>query len=256
MGDLSFEGGAAGMLCKDAANASHFPPCYTDNPRRQSAIHLAKFDIPGMFQCDTDAMGLGMGLYVGLCVLSLSVVYHAETSAGKDLHITGGRVGINFTTGNFEGGSLTVVDSIFQHVDTAILINQSPQKSKEQAALELLNVGYSDVATVVTSQNSGAKLAGGSSGHIDSWLIGKTFSQETQTTGSAEFSNGKAFGSTGPKIPTGLLFSGPSGSGYFTRSRPQYETYSSNSFIVPSLHGMETREPLYYGLVKLTVCVL
>ena len=183
-----------------------------------------------------------MGLYVDRRVLSLSLAYQAETLIGKDLYITGGRVGINFTTGNFEGGSLTVLDSIFQHVDTAILINQSPQKSKEQAALELLNVAYYDVATVVTSQNSGAKLTGGSSGQINSWIIGKTFSQEPDKTSSADFSNGKVFSSTDPKVPADLLFSGPSGSGYFTRSRPQYETYNSNSFIVPSLHGTDTRE--------------
>ncbi|KAK3325001.1 hypothetical protein B0H66DRAFT_587854 [Apodospora peruviana] len=137
---------------------------------------------------------------------------------------------INSTTGDFAGGSITVLDSKFSNVKTGILVSQVPQKSKHQANVSLLNVQYESVGTMVSSSFSNATMSGGT-GSVDSWFIGNTYTDGEAQRGS--WSNGKSGGAT--KIPADLLYSGPASGGYFARSKQQYS--GSTGWIAPTAKG-------------------
>jgi hypothetical protein len=147
-------------------------------------------------------------------------------------------VGINFTTGTFPGGSLTVLDSRFESVTTGILIDTSPKASKEQDTLELLNVQFTNVPTMVLSQNSNVRLEGGT-GRIQSWFIGKTYAQGTtgRRGGPANGQSGLSLGLE-VTIPEGLRASGAEDSGYFSRAKPQYQGVTN--WLIPDAKGMST----------------
>lgn len=142
---------------------------------------------------------------------------------GKGLDITGGNVGINFTTSNFPGGSITVLDSNFTGVTTGIIISQSPKNTKQQATVALLNVQYNNVPTMLVSQNSNAKLNGGT-GTVKSWFIGTTYTPSSG--GSADGKPGSTIGAEAI-VPEGLRFAGSETSGVFTRPKPQYQDRSN-----------------------------
>ncbi len=152
----------------------------------------------------------------------------------KGLDIKGGDIGINFTTQDYPGGSITVLDSRFSGVKTGILLNQTPKKKSEhQASVSLINTIYQDVGTMVSSQVSNAKLAGGS-GRIDSWFIGNVYTDgKTQSGG---WSNGKLGGTT--NVPDGLRYTGSTNTKYFTHPKEQYS--SRSDWIVPSAKGNQS----------------
>ncbi|KAK1758023.1 pectin lyase fold/virulence factor [Echria macrotheca] len=163
----------------------------------------------------------------------------------KGLYISDVEVGINFTTGDFPGGSITVVDSSFERVKTGILLDQRPQKSKKQASLTLLNVQYTDVGTMVSATASRSVLEGGSR-YLDSWFVGNLFVESDARKSDSDVESGlndqkDSFGDgvwdekLRPKVPQGLLNAQNPGNGYFDRSRPQYEDRSD--FFVPNAKG-------------------
>lgn len=98
--------------------------------------------------------------------------------------MAGADVGINFTTQDFPGGSITVLDSTFSSVKTAIIFNTAPKKSPKQASLGLINVEYKDVGDIVFTGDSATGLRGGS-GLLASWFIGNTFSDIGQGGGAS-----------------------------------------------------------------------
>lgn len=164
--------------------------------------------------------------------------------------MAGADVGINFTTRDFPGGSITVLDSTFSSVKTAIVLNTAivfntaPKKSPKQASLGLINVEYKDVGDIVFTGDSATGLRGGS-GLLASWFIGNTFSDVGQgggASGSPSLNSQKdAFvaGTPGglrlnPDIPSGLRRPGKAGY-IFARPKPQYD--SLKSFVVPTARG-------------------
>ncbi|KAK1835559.1 glycoside hydrolase family 55 protein [Podospora conica] len=162
----------------------------------------------------------------------------------QGLYVQGSDVGINFTTQDFPGGSITVLDSTFNSVKTAIVFNTAPKKSPKQASLSLLNVEYKDVGDMVFTGDPATNLRGGA-GHLTSWFIGNTFSDVGQGGGASKlpslnsqkdaFVAGKPGGvRLDPNIPSGLRRPGKAGS-IFARSKPQYE--DRHDFLVPTAKG-------------------
>jgi len=197
MGDLTFEGGAAGMLCGNQQFTSRdliFEGC-------QNAIRML--------------WDWGWGW------------------VWKGLDITGGEVGINFTTDGFPGGSITVVDSMFSGSKIGILMNPGPNESGKQAVIEVLNTRYQGVGTMVSAPGSGGAQLRGGKGQIDAWIIGNTYTDGKAGPAGA-WSNGQlaAF-----KVPQELQFADSRTAGYYTRSKPQYANRPVGDWIIPTAKG-------------------
>jgi len=153
---------------------------------------------------------------------------------GKGLDISDCDVGINFATSNFPGGSLTVMDSQFDNVQTGILVDTQPVNSEEQVTVVLLNTAYTNTRTLVDSKSSGAYLNGGSNGYVESYFVGKTYSEGSSKNG---FSNSETGDATGIhySIPQELRFAFEKTAGVYSRSRPQY--LDENNWMVVEAAG-------------------
>ena len=214
LSDLTFEGGEMGMLCKSAT---------------MFVYGWLTFYVGGNQQFTS------RNLRFRNCKTAISMLWDWGL-VWKELDIIGGEVGINFTTSDFPGGSITVLDSNFQGVKTAVLLSSGPKKSDKQTSLSIINVRYQNVGTMVSAANSGASLQGGS-GTISSYFIGNTFSDAGSTSGFSTqkdaFVNGaKAAPRLEPAITNGLGTNADNSGGYYSRGKPQYE--GRNDWLVPS----------------------
>jgi hypothetical protein len=146
----------------------------------------------------------------------------------KSLTIARADYGIKMT-GDYMGGSIHVLDSIFQDTKVGIYVTTAKGgTADEQFSVNIDNVVISNVGTTVSDTTSGVTLAGGSQ-TIDSWTLGKVY-DSTNPTG--KFQSGGALSSTRPK--TASLGGGPH-NGYFERSKPQYSDLTANSFLSATL---------------------
>ncbi|RAK97354.1 glycoside hydrolase family 55 protein, partial [Aspergillus ibericus CBS 121593] len=124
-------------------------------------------------------------------------------------------------------GSIAVVDSTFYSVPYAITLrNGGPYPD-----IILDNLLVQDSASIVLI-SGGDTLFEGSSGsiYIESWAYGRRY---TSLDGSGTETYGLL--DIAPQKPDSLL----DGDGdYFTKSRPQYESYSASEFIVATANGV------------------
>ena len=146
----------------------------------------------------------------------------------KSLDIQGSQVGVSLLGGaptDRGTGSVILLDANICDTDTAVLIPPviNDGGTTPQAALVLDNVKMANVKNAVRVYNGTTLLAGGTK-TIDSWGIGKRY---TNAVGTGNFLSG---GDITPKrtITTSLL-GGPNG-GYLERSRPQYESVPASGF--------------------------
>lgn len=131
-------------------------------------------------------------------------------------------LGIDMTAGgsaNQEVGSLIVIDSTFTNVDVAIkTAYDSGSSSWTNGSVVLENVVLSNTPVAIEN-DSGTVLAGGST-TISAFAEGHSY---TLTTGPTDVYGTIAANSR----PAALL----SGTNYYTRSKPQYESLSSSDFV-------------------------
>jgi hypothetical protein len=127
--------------------------------------------------------------------------------------------------GDYIGGSIHILDSIFQDTLVGIYVTSSKGGTPdEQFSISIDNLVVSNVVKIVSDNTAGLTLAGGSQ-TIDSWTIGKIYDEKNLT---GKFQSGGALSSTHPK--TESLGGGPH-NGYFERTKPQYTELTSNDFL-------------------------
>lgn len=135
-------------------------------------------------------------------------------------------VGIDISAGgssNQEVGSITVLDSTFNGVGTAIKTAWTTGSSPATAGSVVLeNVVLNNVQTAV--ENNGGVALGGGSSTIAAWGQGHQY-----TPGLSQWS-----GSFTPNSRPGSL---TSGSNYFTRSKPTYSGVDASSFLSARSQG-------------------
>lgn len=146
----------------------------------------------------------------------------------KDLYVSGSEIGINFTTTDFPGGSLFVMDSTFKDTRTGIFLNHNPKRSDRQSTVTLQNIHHINVETVVRSETSRAELKGGGDARVPSWIIGSTYPSEKDK---GKFRNGESGSDLRFKPPSGLFVNGKPESGVYSRSRNQYA--DRTNWVVP-----------------------
>ncbi|KAF3911280.1 hypothetical protein AA313_de0207924 [Arthrobotrys entomopaga] len=117
-------------------------------------------------------------------------------------------------------GSLTVVDAVITNTGTAVLAALSGTNA---TSILLDNVQFSGV-TVGVSNNGATVLAGGST-TIASWGTGR-FYNNLNTNGGGISQSGGALPVTFPR-PAALQ----GATGWFQRSKPQYETVTASGFL-------------------------
>jgi hypothetical protein len=139
----------------------------------------------------------------------------------KSLIISATETGIKMS-GDYRGGSILLLDSILSGMSKGIHVSTpvGPTQS-EKFSITLDNVQLLSVGTAVHHESGSVTLAGGSR-TIQSWVIGKVYDEK----------NPRGRYQTGP-LPslhptTGSLFKGGA---YFEREKPQYETYSADTFL-------------------------
>ncbi|KAI1336987.1 pectate lyase superfamily protein-domain-containing protein [Xylariaceae sp. FL0016] len=133
-------------------------------------------------------------------------------NCGKGVDMTAsGDTGLNV-------GSAIIIDSTFTDTPTGISTAYTASTSPDTAgSLILENVQFTNSATAVNG-TTGTLLAGGST-TITGWGQGHRYTP----TGPEEFS-GDVTANTRPAVLTG-------DNGYYSRSKPQYETLSSSDFV-------------------------
>lgn len=145
----------------------------------------------------------------------------------KSLVISNAQYGIKMT-GDYNGGSIIVLDSSMTDVTTGIYVT-SPFNLGNQFSIVIDNLKLTNVGTAVNHKSGGTTLAGGSK-TIESWVLGKVYDSATP-----KYQMGGALSALHPK--TAEL---RGTNGYFERSKPQYETYNANSFINVRMAAMGT----------------
>ncbi|KAF3940924.1 hypothetical protein ABW19_dt0203523 [Dactylella cylindrospora] len=198
----------------------------------------------GGFLSDLEFEGGAMGAYVGnqqFTVRNLKFRNHALQAihihwdwgwTWKGLDIANCPVGIWMSTpGNpqTEVGSAIFIDSRFTNCPVGVRVS-NPTPSGKTASLSLFSISTNNVPRIVEVQG-GSALLGGSSGftYVKAWGLGKRY--DTANAGQGIWQNGAHFVEA-PVIADSLLKqSGNQGSGYFERSKPQYESVPASSFI-------------------------
>ncbi|KAK6535009.1 hypothetical protein TWF281_006307 [Arthrobotrys megalospora] len=199
----------------------------------------------GGFLSDLEFEGGAMGAYVGnqqFTVRNLKFKNHAVRAihihwdwgwTWKGLDISNCPVGILMSTGGpvIEVGSALFIDSKFTNVPVGISVF-NPNPTGKSAQLGLFNLATTNVPRIVEVQG-GSTILPGSSGstYIKAWGLGKRY--DTATAAQGLWQNGAHFPSAlVPVIPASLLqVPGDQSSGYFQRSKPQYETVAASNFI-------------------------
>lgn len=129
--------------------------------------------------------------------------------------------GIKFKTDGFTGGSLVVLDSYFSGVQFAISIDQP----KDAVSVTLQHVRYTSTSIMVLDSKASAILVGGSSGTIDSWIVGANYQHPDFTLNKLK---GSATNQGKPTQVDGLM---DSNGNYFSRSKPQYQDKAASEMI-------------------------
>jgi glucan 1,3-beta-glucosidase len=123
-------------------------------------------------------------------------------------------------SGDVKTGSITLIDSSMTNVPVGILTAWTSSSSPATAdSLVLENLALNNVPTVVKGPNGAMLTGSGGAVTITAWGNGHRYAQ----TGPQQFANSI----TPNSRPASLL----SGSRYYTRSKPQYESLSASSFI-------------------------
>jgi hypothetical protein len=143
----------------------------------------------------------------------------------KSITMTNVKVGFQLVGDDGVGniGSVSILDSSFTNVGTAVVI--SPPSSKPgtgSTGVVLENVALSGVTTAVADTN-GKTLLGASSAVIEEWALGPVYEGSTS---SRSFSEGKKIGNY--RRHTTLL---DSEGAYFERAKPQYEDHAVGDFM-------------------------
>ncbi|KAK6496339.1 hypothetical protein TWF481_002364 [Arthrobotrys musiformis] len=157
-------------------------------------------------------------LHFTSCITAIQMIWD-WTWTWRNIHIYSCWVGIDVTgDGSANGqpiGSITVLDSSFASVPIAIL-------TSGRTNINLDNVQIISCDIVVGKPGGPTILAGGDR-VIASWMTGRLYdsydSKGTTFTGVPKYI---------PSKPSGLL---DSSGAFFVRSKPQYETLSSSSFL-------------------------
>lgn len=116
-------------------------------------------------------------------------------------------------------GSMIVIDSTFTDVSVGIKTAYDGSSTSTNGSLVLENVVLSNTPVAIEN-DSGTVLAGGTT-TVDAWAEGHTY---TLSSGPTDIM-GTITANTRPKALT------ISGSDYYTRSKPQYETLTSADFV-------------------------
>ncbi|KAJ7227992.1 pectate lyase superfamily protein-domain-containing protein [Mycena haematopus] len=139
----------------------------------------------------------------------------AGCQVGFDIH-TGG-----LTLGDQSAGAVLIVDSFVVETPIAIRLSTSQPKSLG-GSIALDNVAFNNIATATIQDSSGVVVPGQSGSYtIDKWFQGNTYfgAAPTYTRGTYD-----------TLIKRSSILEDDTGS-YFTKSRPQYNTYLSSQFL-------------------------
>ncbi|KAH6855425.1 pectate lyase superfamily protein-domain-containing protein [Chaetomium sp. MPI-CAGE-AT-0009] len=137
----------------------------------------------------------------------------------KSLKIVNSRVGINMSSSDV--GSVTLLDSSFVNVSTALITGRTPGNTTGLGSLVIQNVEYENVTTVLAGADGKLLLLGDSHGIVYDW----------------GYARGNTYDPHGPSLLEGreFTFSQPStlklGDRYYERSKPHYEDYPAANFI-------------------------
>ncbi len=134
----------------------------------------------------------------------------------KSLTIVDSTFGIR-VTGVDVGGSLYILDSLFQNVGSALLVSTpSTGNQQQQTYITIDNMVLQNTPNAIIDFNSNSFLAGGTT-TIESWTLGRFYDAANPD---GAFTTGETLPKIHPK--TQSMMGGPNG-GYFERSKPQYE---------------------------------
>ncbi|KAK3311641.1 glycoside hydrolase family 55 protein [Chaetomium strumarium] len=142
----------------------------------------------------------------------------------KSLTIVDCRVGINMSSADV--GSVTLLDSSFENVTTALITGKTPGNATGLGSLVIQNVMYTNVPTVLQGANGQPLLLGDAEG----------------TVYDGGYARGNTYAPHGPSLleGRGFAFSQLSslkvGNCYYERSKPQYEDYPASAFISAREH--------------------
>ncbi|KAK4197536.1 family 55 putative glycoside hydrolase [Triangularia verruculosa] len=139
----------------------------------------------------------------------------------KSLSINNCEIGLNMSSPDV--GSVTVLDSSFTDVGTAIIVGRYNSSATGLGSLLIQNVKYTNVPTVMGNLDGDAILAGNPSGAVFEYGYAK----------------GNLYSPEGPSVFQGrdIPFDQPSALKlqdqyqYYERSKPQYEDYPASSFL-------------------------
>ncbi|KAL3496443.1 pectate lyase superfamily protein-domain-containing protein [Aspergillus germanicus] len=145
----------------------------------------------------------------------------------KDLYIDNCGTGINMIGegGARNTGSVYILDSTF--VDTGVaVLSTVPLSDVGQGTTNIVldNVVLQESAVVVQDADGNVLLAGGTA-QIDFWTLGRVYNANNPD---GTYTNGM---NISPIRPLTSSLRGEHNGGYFARSKPQYETYTSNQVV-------------------------
>ncbi|KAK4180482.1 family 55 putative glycoside hydrolase [Triangularia setosa] len=137
----------------------------------------------------------------------------------KSLSINDCEIGLNMSSPDV--GSVTLLDSSFANVGTAIIVGRYNSSATGLGSLMIQNVKYTNVPTVMEDLDGNAVLAGNATGAVFEHGYAK----------------GNLYSPEGPFVFQGrdIAFDQPSvlklDDQYYERSKPQYENYPASSFL-------------------------
>ena len=142
----------------------------------------------------------------------------------KSLSITGAAIGIQ-VAGEYLGGSIMVLDSLFDNVRLAIFV-KTPRglTDAQHLSITLDNVILNQVAVAVSDVTTSVQLIGGSR-TIDSWTMGRVYDGASP---SGTYQAGAPLSTIRPRTESLM---GGEHNGYFERSKPQYENLAAGDFL-------------------------
>ena len=154
----------------------------------------------------------------------------------KSIKIVDCKVGINMSS--WDVGSVTLLDSSFVNVTTALVTARNPGNDTGIGSLVVQNVEYKNVPTVLEGRDGQPLLLGDPNGTVRDGGYARVSSAKAIMYGAfADYWQGNVYAPHGPRLLEGrnFVFSQPStlklGDRYYERSKPQYEQYPASAFI-------------------------
>ncbi|KAF3932861.1 hypothetical protein ABW19_dt0210235 [Dactylella cylindrospora] len=199
----------------------------------------------GGFMSDLEFEGGALGAYVGnqqFTVRNLKFKNHALQAiqihwdwgwTWKGLDISNCPIGVHMVKpGTDEIGSTIFIDSKMTDVPTAFLI-AIPNPTGKSPTLALFSFEFTRVSNIVATEGGTAMLAGSTgTKFVDAWGLGKLYDGEADSDAlNGVWQNGANFPSQPPITGPLLKTPGDKTSGFFERSKPQYETVAASSFV-------------------------